>query len=234
MSEAGWRAFLDADGVEDWVVLHGGATAAFRVASLQVAARFTSAIAALPDVPGCGLLLTLSDARCTVRLTRDVWQLEVSHIALAHEISALVRTHGAVAEREVVQEVQVAIAAKGESIDLGFWRAVLGYGPMADDNAVDRLGHSSTVWMQELDDGKALRHAMHIDVSLAREHVQTRLANALAAGGRVVDDAHAPSHWTLADRAGNRVCLCAWPDGSVASEATISGKVRPGENGGPA
>ena len=24
---------------------------------------------------------------------------------------------------------------------------------------------------------------------------------------------HAPSHWTLADHAGNRVCICAWPDG---------------------
>jgi 4a-hydroxytetrahydrobiopterin dehydratase len=56
---------------------------------------------------------------------------------------------------------------------------------------------------------------MHVDVSLAREHVEARLAAALAAGGRVVDDSDAPAHWTLADRAGNRVCLCAWPDGST-------------------
>ncbi len=27
MSEQGWQAFLAADGVDDWVVLHGGATA---------------------------------------------------------------------------------------------------------------------------------------------------------------------------------------------------------------
>jgi 4a-hydroxytetrahydrobiopterin dehydratase len=51
-------------------------------------------------------------------------------------------------------------------------------------------------------------------VSVAREHVQARLAEALAAGGRVVDDASVPATWILADRAGNRVCLCAWPDGS--------------------
>ena len=38
MSEQGWRAFLDADGVDDWVVLHGGATAVFRVGSLADAA----------------------------------------------------------------------------------------------------------------------------------------------------------------------------------------------------
>jgi hypothetical protein len=34
MSEQGWREFVAAEGVEDWVVLHGGATAVFRAGSL--------------------------------------------------------------------------------------------------------------------------------------------------------------------------------------------------------
>ena len=63
--------------------------------------------------------------------------------------------------------MQVAIAVKRDEIDVDFWRAVLGYLPMADDNAVDPLGHGSTVWMQEIHASKALRHAMHIDVSVA-------------------------------------------------------------------
>ena len=37
MSEEGWHGFLAAEGVDDWVVLHGGATAVFRVASLSEA-----------------------------------------------------------------------------------------------------------------------------------------------------------------------------------------------------
>ncbi len=160
-------------------------------------------------------MLTLSDHRCTIRLTRDLWQLESDHIALAQQISAVARTQGAEPERDAVQEVQFAIAAKHENIDVGFWRAVLGYSALADDNAVDRLGHGSTVWMQALPEEKTLRHAIHIDVSVAREHIHTRLAAAIAAGGRVVDDAQAPSHWTLSDRAGNRVCICAWPDGAA-------------------
>ena len=69
--------------------------------------------------------------------------------------------------------------------------------------------------MQELDGAKPLRHAMHIDVSVAREHVEARLEAALAAGGRIVDDSEAPGYWTLADHAGNRVCIAAWPDGST-------------------
>ncbi|HKU16028.1 MAG TPA: VOC family protein [Steroidobacteraceae bacterium] len=149
MSEQGWHDFLAAEGIDDWVVLHGGATAAFRVSSLSEAARLADAVAKAPGVAGAGVLLTL------------------------------------------------------------------GYAAVADDNAIDPLGHGSTVWMQELDATKPLRHAMHIDVSVARERVKARLEAAIAAGGRIVDESHAPAHWTLADRAGNRVCICAWPDRST-------------------
>ena len=135
--------------------------------------------------------------------------------ALARAVPAAALAHGAVADRTGVHEVQLAIAAKPDAVDVGFWRAVLGYAPLADDNAIDPLGHGSTVWMQELDAAKPLRHAMHVDVSVAREHAEARVAAALARGRRIVDDADAPAGWILADRAGNRVCIAAWPDGSV-------------------
>lgn len=214
MSEQGWRSFLAAEGVEDWVVLHGGATAVFRVGSMAEAARLAEGVAQVPDLAGSGVLLTIADAALTVRLSRDIWLLESRHVELARAVSAVARAHGAVTDRAAVQEVQFVIAAKPDAIDVSFWRAVLGYMPMAEDNAGDPLGHGSTVWLQELDEAKPLRHAMHIDVSVSREHVAARLQAALAAGGRIVDESHAPSHWTLADRAGNRVCICAWPDGA--------------------
>lgn len=213
MSEDGWHAFLAATGVEDWVVLHGGATAVFRTTSLTEAARLANAIAGIPGVEHTGVLLTIAVDTLTVRLSRDLWQLESTHVGIARAVSAVARVHGAPADRSAVQEVQVAIAAKREAIDIAFWRAVLGYAPRAADNAVDPLGHGSTVWMQELSDSKPLTHAMHIDVSIARECAHARVHAALNAGGRIVDDSHAPAHWTLADRAGNRVCVCAWPDG---------------------
>jgi 4a-hydroxytetrahydrobiopterin dehydratase len=214
MSEQGWKDFVAADGVDDWVVLHGGATAVFRTGSVGEGARLAAAIAEVPGLEGSGARLTIGDATLTVRLTRDIWQLESRHIELARAVSEVARTYGAEADRAATQEVQFAIAAKPEAVALGFWRAVLGYAPMADDNGVDPLGHSSTVWMQELDEAKALRHAMHIDVSVAHEHAKTRLEAALAAGGRIVHDADAPGSWILSDPAGNRVCIAAWPDGS--------------------
>lgn len=218
MSEQGWREFLAADDIDDWVVLHGGATAVFRVESVVEAARVAEAVAELPSMEP-GILMTVASDRLIVRLTRDVWQLESRHVEVARAVSAIARNHGARPDRSAVQEVQLAIAAHPDTSDVGFWRAVLGYEPMADDNAIDPLGCGSTVWMQELDPAKPLRHAMHIDVSVAREFAEKRLASALAAGGRVVDDSEAPRWWTIADRAGNRVCIAAWPDGPAPSVA---------------
>lgn len=223
MSEDGWRAFLSAEGLDDWVVLHGGAVASFGLCSLPQSARFADAVAQLPALPGKGVLLTISDTAVTVRLTRDVWQLESHHIALARAVSRIASEHGAKSQPEQVQEVQLAIAAKADQICLPFWRAVLGYAAMADDNAVDSLGHGSTVWMQEIAADKLLRHAMHIDVSVAGGQVEARLQAAVAAGGTIVDASHAPSHWTLSDPAGNRVCVCAWPDGSAAEDGAPAG-----------
>lgn len=226
MSEQGWKDFLAAEGVEDWAVLHGGATASFRVHSLADAAALAADVARATDAETHGVQLTVTSDHLTVRLTRDMWQLEARHAELARAISAVARASGADADRSAVQEVQLAIAAKADAIDLGFWRAVLGYAPRADDNAVDPLGLGSTVWMQELDAGKPLRHAMHVDVSVAREHAEARLANALAAGGRLVDDSDAPGSWILADRSGNKVCIAAWPDGSRTSSTPDSAEKR--------
>jgi 4a-hydroxytetrahydrobiopterin dehydratase len=212
MSEQGWRRFLAAEGVADWVVLHGGAMAAFRVPSLAEAARLAEALAQIPGLDAA--LITLTGGQLTVRLARGVFRLEDRHIELALAVSAVARQHGATADRSLAQEVSFAIAAQPDAIDVNFWRAVLGYAALADDNAVDPLGHGSTVWMQDLNPAKSLRHAMHVDVSVAREEAERRLAAALAAGGRIVDDSEAPACWILADRAGNRVCIASWPDGA--------------------
>jgi len=216
MSEQGWREFLGAETVGDWVVLHGGAAAVFVVPSLTAAVRLAEAVADVPGLEGSGALLTVSDRRRSVRLTRGVERIESHHLELARAISDLARQQGAVADRSAVQEVQIAVAARPEDLDVGFWRAVLGYATLADDNGVDPLGHGSTFWMQDLDPAKPLRHAMHIDVSVAREYAEERLAAAVAAGGRIVDESEAPAAWILADRAGNRVCIAAWPDGATA------------------
>ncbi|HET9416892.1 MAG TPA: VOC family protein [Candidatus Limnocylindria bacterium] len=217
MSEQGWRDFLSAEGADDWVILHGGPTAVFRVGSLQEAARLAAAVAGLPGLEPRTLLTAAAD-RLTVKLTREMWGTEARHVEVARAISAIARERGATADRGAAQEVQLAVAARPDAIDLPFWRAVLGYAPLHEDNGLDPNGQSSTVWMQDLDPAKPLKHAMHIDVSVARDHAVARMEAAVAAGGRVVHDGGAPGAWILADRSGNKVCIAAWPDGAPVPE----------------
>src|SRR5438067_2867653 len=107
MSEHGWREFLAAEGLGDWVVLHGGASAVFRLPSLGEAAQLAEAIARIPGLDGSGALLTIADNGLSVRLSRGVFRLEERHIDLARAVSAAARTHGAVADRTGVHEVQL-------------------------------------------------------------------------------------------------------------------------------
>jgi 4a-hydroxytetrahydrobiopterin dehydratase len=211
MSEEGWRAFLAADGLDDWVVLHGGPVAAFGTGSLKESAQLGAAISQVDGLDERNVALTATRRWLTVRLTRELWATEPRHIEIARCISAVARAHGAKADPAAVQEVQFAVAAKPDAIDLPFWRAVLGYDALAPDNGLDPLGHSSTVWMQELDPAKPLRHAMHIDVSVAKEYAEERMKAAVAAGGTIVEQS-GPGGWILADKSGNKVCIASWPD----------------------
>ncbi len=190
----------------------------FRVASLLEAARLAAAVAEVPGLERLAML-TVSADLLAVKLTREEWGTDARHIDAARAISALARAHGAKADRSALQEVQLAVAALPDAIDLGFWRAVLGYAPLHEDNCIDPLGQGSTVWMQDLDPGKSLRHAMHVDVSVAQDHAEARVQAAVSAGGRIVDDSEAPGAWILADRSANKVCIAAWPDGAPTSES---------------
>ena len=66
------------------------------------------------------------------------------------------------------------------------------------------LTQLSAFWFEQMEkprpDGGG---AIHVVIWVPYEQAQARIAAALAAGGRIVRDAFAPSWWTLADAAGN-------------------------------
>jgi 4a-hydroxytetrahydrobiopterin dehydratase len=42
------------------------------------------------------------------------------------------------------------------------------------------------------------------------DQAEQRVAAAIAAGGRLVTDEHAPAWWVLADPEGNQACVATW------------------------
>ena len=208
------RAFHDADGVEDWRVLFSGAHAYFRVASFAEGARFVAAIADVADAVGQFPDVDLRPEGVTVRTSSGEYgALSERDVELARRVSAAARTLDLETDPSAVQVVGIAVAQDAGS-DVGpFWAAALGYRSLgAQEDVVDRQRRNPHVSFQPLHPPKPGRGRIHIDVSVPAELAEARVAAALAAGGRLADDSHAPNWWTLASPENHGVDIAAWPD----------------------
>ncbi len=130
-------------------------------------------------------------------------------IALAEQISALVAERGLRPDHGALSIVKVAIDALDIPSVRPFWAAVLGWPAKASD-VVDPAGRGPDVWFQQMNAPRPQRNRIHVDVSVAHDEAEARVAAALAAGGQLVSDAHAPAFWVLADAEGNEACICTW------------------------
>ncbi len=61
-----------------------------------------------------------------------------------------------------------------------------------------------------MDVPRTQRNRVHIDIDVPYDTIEPRVAEAIAAGGRLVTDVYAPRWWVLADSEGNEACLMSW------------------------
>jgi 4a-hydroxytetrahydrobiopterin dehydratase len=64
------------------------------------------------------------------------------------------------------------------------------------------------LWFGSADGDEAPRQRFHVEVYVAPEVAEQRIAAVVAAGGTVVDDSNAPSLTVIADQDGNTGILC--------------------------
>jgi len=199
-------------------VLGEGACAYFRTGSFTAGARLVHAIGELAGLGEHHPDLDLRHEGVTVRLltTADDWYgLTERDLDLARQISAVARQLGLSADPSALQTVQVSIDALVGSEVMPFWRAVLGYEyrpDSPDEDLIDPRGRGPSLWFQEMDAPRPQRNRIHIDVWVPHDQAEARVKAAIAAGGRLVTDEHAPGWWTLADPEGNEVDVATWMD----------------------
>jgi len=205
------REFHQADGVDDWRVVFGGACAHFRTGSFRVGVALINAIGDLADAANHHPDVDLRYPGVTVRLvTHEVGGLSARDVELARQISAAARDLGVTADPSAVQTVQVAIDALGRDRVMPFWRAVLDYKAVGDEDLDDPRASGPSFWFQEIDAEQSGRNRFHVDVSVPHDQGEARVAAAVAAGGRLVSDENAPAWWTLADADGNEADVTTW------------------------
>lgn len=110
-----------------------------------------------------------------------------------------------------VQVLEIAIDALDIAAVRAFWRAALDYRDSDSRNRLeDPRGQGPDVWFQQLEHPREQRNRIHLDVNVPHDVAEIRVAAALAAGGRLVSDDHAPAWWVLADPEGNEACISCW------------------------
>ncbi|RCH64530.1 Pterin-4-alpha-carbinolamine dehydratase [Streptomyces sp. SDr-06] len=170
---------------------------------------------AISELPGVGEEYPDIDMRqegVLVRLitvTGDYYGLTERHVELARQVSAVARRLGIPADPSAVQTVQVTIdALEGPGV-VAFWRALLGYQDRAGsgEDLIDPRRRGAPFYFQQMDAPRPQRNRVHVDVWVPYDQAEARIAAALAAGGRLVNDADAPANWVLADPEGNEACV---------------------------
>ncbi|MFF0138911.1 VOC family protein [Streptomyces sp. NPDC005227] len=131
------------------------------------------------------------------------------HIVLAGQISAAARPLDIAADPSAVQSEQVTVDALSGAEVVPFWRALLGYRGHANsaEDLVDPGGRGAPFFVQRMEAPRPWRNRVHVDVWVPYDQAEARIAAALAASGRLVSDADAPSNRVPADPEGHEACV---------------------------
>ncbi|NUR82328.1 MAG: VOC family protein [Dermatophilaceae bacterium] len=211
MTVIGAGEFYAVASSDEWRLTFEGALAHYPCPDARQRVEFARRVVELAP-EGYDPDLELRAAGVTVRLPSswDAGGLPGAAAGLAASVSEVAGQLGLEADVSHLQSIQIAI--DGGTGSVPFWQAVTGYEQVADADIIDPLRRGPGVWNQAVNDGREAPARIHVDLSTSAAEVARRMEAAVQAGGRVVDDSHAPHWFTLADPSGNLVDLAAWPD----------------------
>ncbi|MGC1209348.1 MAG: VOC family protein [Ornithinimicrobium sp.] len=203
-------------GVADWQAVFS-AMACYRTTSPTQQRDLVAAVAALADDAGFPLLIDRRPGLLVIDSGKDQWEneahgLELDFTDLAANIQSTARDLGAAADLGLPRFVQLFFDAADVASVRAFWVAALGYEPdprAGVSDICDPRRLNPVLVFQELDPSETERRRQRnrVDVELAvpSDLARTRLATALAAGGRLLEES--PDRWRVADPEGNELVI---------------------------
>jgi len=209
------KEILDA-GLSDWRKLALALHARFLTGDYATGAAFVADIAQIAAKAKRNPDVSLTRSYVDVKLlSHDVGQVTDRDIDLARTISDLAHRRGVTASKAAVLiEIELALDTADPAAIGPFWAALLTGSTEAlhGDDVIDPAGRVPLLWFQHTDPHETPRQRFHLDVWVPHDVAEERIAAAVAAGGRVVDDREAPSFTVLADPEGNKACVCTFID----------------------
>lgn len=204
------KQILDAR-LDDWRKLAQALHARFLTGDFATGLTFVTAVAEAAERANHHPDVMLAYPFVDIKLiSHDVSQVTQRDIDLARRITEIALEQGIGAEPSAVTELEFALDTADLAAVGPFWAALLTGSPdsLMGDDVVDPGGRVPLLWFQHTDAHDTPRQRFHIDLWVPHDVAERRIAAAVAAGGRVVDDAEAPSFVVLTDPEGNKACVC--------------------------
>jgi 4a-hydroxytetrahydrobiopterin dehydratase len=200
---------VEAEGLSDWRFLFWALHTRFRTRSFATGLELVNRIGEEAEAMNHHPDLDLRYPHLNVRLTsHDSGGVTARDIRLARKISEFAASANVAADPSAVSVLELALDSEDYRAIKPFWRAVLALrDSRAEEELVDPDGALPTLWFQETDAHEPPRQRFHVDVRVPPEVARERIDAALAAGGTLVSEEHAPSFWVLADAQGNKACV---------------------------
>lgn len=198
------------EGLADWRMMFQTLETRFATGDfatgLELVARIGAAAAELGHHPELDLRFPTLHVRL---ISSDVFGVTHRDLDLARRVSALAADLGVAADPAAVEVVELALDTADREEIKPFWRAVLGYDdhPLHDGEVRDLAGTGPALWFQHTSPHDVPTQRFHLDVRVPPEVAGPRIAAALAAGGVLVTEEHAPAFTVLADAQGNKACI---------------------------
>lgn len=207
----------------DWRKLAQGLHARYLIDDFGTGARFVVAVGEAGDALGHHPRVSIGTGYVDLELVSDdavyrddegtehvVEWVTQQDVDLARRITSIAAEHGLAADPGAVSELELGLDTARSATIAPVWAALLtgsaasqGRGTPGDEIR-DATVRVPNLWFEETAGHDASGQRFHLEVYVAPEAVEQRVAAALAAGGTIVDDSDAPSLTVIADQDGNR------------------------------
>lgn len=211
----------------DWRKLAQGLHARYLVDSFATGARFIAAVGEAGDALGHHPRASIGNGYVDLELVSDdaiyrddegseyvVEWVTQQDVDLARRITEIAADRRLAADPASVSEIELGLDTARSATIAPVWAALLtgnaeaqGRGSPGDEIR-DATGRVPNLWFGDAGEDEITHQLFHVEVYVAPEVAEQRIAAVLAAGGTVVDDSNAPSLIVIADQDGNRGVLC--------------------------
>lgn len=210
----------------DWRKLAQGLHARYVIDDFGSGARFLAAVGEAGDALGHHPRVSMGPGYVDLKLVTDdaiyreddgtehviEWPTQ-QDVDLAREITEIATGQGLSADPAAVSVIELGLDTTSSATVAPVWAALLtgdagaqGRGTPGDEIR-DATGRVPNLWFGGSPEPSATQR-FHVEVYVAPEVAEQRIAAALAAGGTVADDSDAPSLTVIADQEGNTCVVC--------------------------